>query len=404
MNNNLFNEKDIFTVSEITGEIKFVLEEEFGQVSVIGELSNFKKHISGHWYFTLKDSDAQISCTMWKGFNNYVFFSPQDGMKVIVTGRITVYPPRGNYQLDVRSMKPAGVGELQAAFDALKQKLSKEGLFDEDHKKEIPQLPKKIGIATSIDGAAFRDMISIAERRFPIVELVIAPCKVQGSGAAESIVESIKLLNKQSDIDLIIIGRGGGSIEDLWAFNEEIVAREIYKSKIPIISAVGHEIDFTISDFVADLRAPTPSAAMEIATPDQNDFFVFIDEFSYNSTQILNGLIRTYKKNIFSIISSYGFRTPQDLIFRNNQKLDNLIDKNELLIEQNINEKLNLVSLLESSLQLHDIKKVLKKGFSLAKQDSYITRKENLNYAKPLNIIFYDGEIETLIKNEKEKR
>lgn len=402
MSNNLFGDNEILTVSEITNEIKFVLEEEFSQVSVIGELSNFKKHVSGHWYFTLKDSDAQINCTMWKGINNYVFFSPQDGMKVIVTGRITVYPPRGNYQLDVRSMKPAGIGELQAAFDALKQKLNKEGLFNEEYKKEIPLIPQKIGIATAIDGAAFRDMITIAERRFPLVELVIAPCKVQGAGAAESIVESIKLLNNREDIDVIIIGRGGGSIEDLWAFNEEIVARAIFNSKIPVISAVGHEIDFTISDFVADKRAATPSEAMEMATPDSNDFFAFIDDFSYTSTQIINALIRSNRKNLISLINSYGFRTPQDLIFRNSQKIDNLIDKNEFLIEQKVNEKLNLVSLLESSLQIHDIKKVLKKGFTLVKQNSYITRKENLNTKLPAKIIFYDGEIETLIKNEKE--
>ena len=216
--------------------------------------------------FNLKDESAVVNCTMWKGVNNYVFFSPEDGMKVIVTGRVTVYPPRGSYQIDVRSMKPSGVGELQAAFERLKQKLYSEGLFDVEFKKEIPSFPKKIGLVTAADGAAVKDMISVARRRFPLIELLIVPTKVQGAGAAESIVKSINQLNLLKDIDVIILARGGGSIEDLWAFNEEIVARAIFKSKIPVISGVGHEVDFTIADFVADFRAATPSAAAELIT------------------------------------------------------------------------------------------------------------------------------------------
>ncbi|MFI5237950.1 MAG: exodeoxyribonuclease VII large subunit, partial [Ignavibacteriales bacterium] len=205
----LENNHHILSVSELTQEIKKTLENSFEQVSVIGEISNFKAHISGHWYFSIKDSDAMISCTMWKGFNQYVFFTPQDGMKIIISGKITVYPPRGSYQLDVRSMKPAGMGELQEAFEKLKKKLEVEGLFDEKFKKPIPIFPVKIGIVTAIDGAAFRDMLSVAERRFPLVEIIIAPSKVQGSGAAENIVESLKLLNKNTDVDVIIVGRGG---------------------------------------------------------------------------------------------------------------------------------------------------------------------------------------------------
>ncbi len=264
------NETQILTVSELTKEIRKTLEETFEQVSVIGEISNFKSHVSGHWYFSLKDADAVINCTMWKGFNQYVFFTPQDGMKIIVNGKLTVYPPRGSYQLDIRSMKPAGLGELQEAFEKLKKKLEAEGLFDEKFKKPIPTFPKKIGIVTAIGGAAFKDLISVAKRRFPLTEIVIAPARVQGSGSAESIVNGIKLLNEYPGIDVIIVARGGGSIEDLWAFNEEIVARAIFKSKVPVISGVGHEVDFTIADYVADLRAPTPSVAMEIATPDNS--------------------------------------------------------------------------------------------------------------------------------------
>jgi exodeoxyribonuclease VII large subunit len=387
----------ILTVSELTKEIKQTLEEKFDQVSVEGEISNFKAHISGHWYFSLKDANASISCTMWKGFNNYVFFTPQDGMKIIVNGKITVYPPRGNYQLDVRSMKPAGVGELQAAFEALKQKLSDEGLFNEEFKKPLPTFPIRIGIVTAIDGAAFKDMISVAKRRFPLVELVICPTRVQGASAAEMIVQSIELLNKQKDIDVIIVGRGGGSIEDLWAFNEEIVARAIFASKIPIISGVGHEIDFTIADFVADLRAPTPSAAMELATPNIDEFFAFISEFSYNTTQNLVDLCTGSYKKISDLLNSYGFRMPLDLVRRNSQQVDSLTFK----LLQNIGNKMlvynSKLSLLTQRVEAHDINRSLKKGFVLVKQDSrYITRANKLK-KKTASLIFYDNKIDAEI-------
>ncbi|MCL5028210.1 MAG: exodeoxyribonuclease VII large subunit [Bacteroidetes bacterium] len=390
----MFDTLEILSVSQLTNQIKQALEDNFSQISVVGEISNFKSHVSGHWYFNLKDNNAVISCAMWKGFNNYVFFTPQDGMKVIVNGKITVYPPRGSYQIDVRSMKPAGVGELQAAFELLKQKLSAEGLFDEKYKKAIPILPKKIGIVTAIDGAAFQDMISVAKRRFPLVELVIAPSKVQGSGAAETIVKSIKLLNEQKDIDVIIVGRGGGSIEDLWAFNEEIVAREIFRSRIPIVTGIGHEIDFTIADFVADLRAPTPSAAMELTTPNQEDFYSFIQNFSNNSTQNLIDLCELYDDKIKNILNSYGFRTPIDLTRRYSQQVDNLTYR----LFQNIDKKLlrdkNKLSLLVKEIESNDIQRLLKKGLALVRQDSkFVTRAANYTVGKETTIKFYDGDV-----------
>lgn len=389
---------NIFSVSEITNLIKVTLEESFQEINVIGEISNFKAHISGHWYFTLKDANAQISCTMWKGVNSYVFFTPQDGMKVILKGRVTVYPPRGSYQVDVRSMKPAGVGELQAAFERLKQKLSDEGLFNPVHKKPIPKYPNKIGIATAVDGAAFQDMKSIASRRFPLVELVIAPCKVQGEGAAEDIVRSIKILNSKSDIDVIIIGRGGGSLEDLWAFNEEIVARAIYESHVPIISAVGHEIDFTIADFVADLRAPTPSAAIELATPNKDELFAFIDEFSYYFTEKITNIITYSLEEIEQITSSYGFRLPLDLIKSNSQSLDNVFQKFQNIFDYKMLVNANQLSLLESKIDSYNIENTLKRGFSIAKQEGkIIPRKKQIDLNKSIYLKFYDGEIE--IKN-----
>lgn len=384
---------DILSVSEITNLIKVTLEDNFSELSVVGEISNFKAHVSGHWYFTLKDSNAQVSCTMWRGINNYVFFTPQDGMKVIISGRVTVYPPRGSYQIDVRSMKPAGVGELQEAFEKLKQKLSSEGLFNAEYKKPIPKFPNKIGIVTAIDGAAFQDMKSIAARRYPLAELVIASCKVQGEGAAQEIVNSIKLLNKQKDIDLIIVGRGGGSLEDLWAFNEEIVARAIFDSEIPIISAVGHEIDFTISDFVADLRAATPSAAMELATPSRDELFAFINEFSYYFTQKISEIIADYKDDITQITSSYGFRLPQDVIRNKAQLLDNILYRFQNNFDNKLAVQKNRVELIHSKIESYNIDNTLKRGFVLVKQnEKIIPRILDLQNNAPLILKFYDGE------------
>lgn len=389
----------ILSVSEITRDIKQTLEGKFDQVSVQGEISNFKAHVSGHWYFSLKDANASISCTMWKGFNGYVFFTPQDGMKVTVNGKISVYPPRGNYQIDVRSMKPAGVGELQAAFEELKNKLSEEGLFDEEHKRPLPSFPRKIGIVTAIDGAAFRDMISVAERRYPLVELVIAPARVQGSGAAASIVKAIKALNRKGDIDLIIAGRGGGSIEDLWAFNEEIVARAIFESRAPVISGVGHEVDFTIADFVSDLRAPTPSAAMELATPDKNDFFAFISDFSYTSTQNVADLCEQSRRKVADIQNSYGFRKPLDLVRRGSQQIDSLTFKLLRNIDRKFIVKKGKLDLLTGAVESHNINKTLEKGFVLVRQgNNFVTRAKNLDPAKPASLKFFDNEVKFEIK------
>ncbi len=390
----------LLTVSEITRQIKQSLEEEFSQVSVIGEISNFKAHNSGHWYFNLKDSDALISGTMWKGYNNYVFFTPQDGMKVIVNGKLSVYPPRGTYQVDVRSMKPAGVGELQAAFEMLKQKLSEEGLFAASHKKPVPVFPAKIGIVTAIDGAAFRDMISVAERRYPLAELVISPARVQGTGSVETIIDGITDLNARKDIDVIIIARGGGSIEDLWTFNEEKVARAIYNSRIPIISGVGHEIDFTIADFVADLRAPTPSAAMELATPDQNDIFAFINDFSYNSTLKINELCRKGRKRLGSVLGSYGFRVPLDIVRNKSQFVDNLLYKVLQSTDHRILLYSNKVSLLTKIIESNNVQRTLERGFALVRQDNkYIKRSTQFTSNEETELIFADGSLKISREN-----
>lgn len=385
----------IFSVSEITNSIKFVLESTFEKINIKGEISNFKAHGSGHWYFNLKDEDAVINCTMWKGINSYVFFAPEDGMKVIITGRITVYPPRGNYQIDVRSMKPAGIGELQAAFERLKNKLQAQGLFDTEHKKAIPQFPKKIGLVTAADGAAVKDMISVAERRYPVVELIVVPTKVQGAGAAENIVENIRKLNLLGDIDVIIIARGGGSIEDLWAFNEEIVANAIYKSKVPIISGIGHEIDFTIADFVADLRAPTPSVAMELATPNIEDIGEFISETYYTIYNLIEKKIEDYKATIWDSINSYTFRYPFERIRKNSQTVDHLSFLMGKEIDKILLKAKYQIALMTKTIEANDVNRTLKKGFTLIKQNSkFISRKKYFDRQKSAIIKFYDGEME----------
>jgi len=254
----------IYSVSELTAELKALLENTFTGVWVEGEISNFKHHTSGHMYFTLKDDRGQLRAVMFRGSNRGLQFRPEDGLAVIVFGNVTIYEPRGEYQVYVEYMEPKGLGALQLAFEQLKTRLEAEGLFDPARKRPIPLLPKKIGLVTSPSGAAIRDILQIIHRRFANVQVLIFPVRVQGEGAAAEIVEGVECLNKRGDLDVLIVARGGGSIEDLWAFNEEVVARAIYASQTPVISAVGHETDFTIADFVADVRAPTPSAAAEL--------------------------------------------------------------------------------------------------------------------------------------------
>jgi len=261
----------IYTISQLTSEIREILEGRFGDVWLEGEISNFKPATSGHFYFSLKDEKAQIRGVMFRGANSRLRFQLENGLHVVASGRVSVYEPRGEYQIIIERMEPKGLGALQLAFEQLKKKLGDEGLFEQSRKRELPFLPSKIGIVTSPTGAVIRDMIHVLTRRWPGVHVLLHPVQVQGSGAGQEIADAIRTMGARGDLDLLIVGRGGGSIEDLWAFNEEVVARAIVASPIPVISAVGHETDFTIADFVADLRAPTPSAAAELAVPVWSD-------------------------------------------------------------------------------------------------------------------------------------
>ncbi len=318
----MLNQNKIYSVSEINREIKILLETTFDSLTVVGEISNFKSYQSGHWYFTLKDENSQISCVMWRGLNAYVYFTPQDGMKVIVTGRINVYEPRGNYQIEVSSIKPLGVGELQIAFEALKRKLAAEGLFDERFKKPIPKIPARIGIVTSKDGAALRDVLAVIKRRFPVVEVILAHTSVQGEGAAQEISDALDLMNEYGEVDVIILCRGGGSLEDLWAFNEEITARANFQVKIPIVTGIGHEVDFTIADFVADMRAATPTAAAELVTPRIEQLIELLEEYDSSLHSLILDFINSRKEKLINELRSYAFVLPESLLNNNQQKFD----------------------------------------------------------------------------------
>jgi len=386
----------VYSVAEISREIKMLLETTIPVVWVEGEISNLKFHTSGHLYFSLKDKDSQINGVMWRSRNVGLFFTPQDGMKVLALGKVTVYEKRGYYQFDVIKMQPAGIGELQLAFEQLKNKLQEEGLFDEEFKKPIPQYPESIGIVTSPTGAAIQDLLNILNRRFPGIEIVLKPVKVQGEGAASEIAAAIDEFNAYGKVDVLIVGRGGGSLEDLWAFNEEVVARAIFRSKIPVISAVGHEIDFSISDFVADLRAPTPSAAAELAVPDRNELLNRIGQYRKTMFEISASLIQNQRDRLKSLTGSYSFLKTPDLVRQYQQRLDELIHSMHLTLNHQFNLVSQKLTSLSHRLQALAPQSVLKRGYSICyrAEDNKIVREASLLQVEDkIKVQFYKGRI-----------
>ncbi len=320
----------ILTVTELTQEIKDILEVEFPDIWVEGELSNLRIPSSGHLYFTLKDDFSQIRAVLFKGQARFLRFVPEDGLHVICRGRVSLYEKRGEYQIILETLEPKGIGALQLAFLQLKERLEKEGLFDEAHKKPLPMIPQRIGIITSSTGAVIQDMIRIIQRRFENVQILLYPVRVQGEGASEEIARGLSYLNDQANIDVIIVGRGGGSLEDLWPFNEEVIARAIYDSKIPVISAVGHETDYTISDFVADLRAATPSAAAELVVRDKREIKRSIRHLAIrlaNQTSKIISSNRTHLAHMRRIIGDPNKRIQDQFL-----KLDDLDNRLRILI------------------------------------------------------------------------
>ncbi len=314
----------IYTVSEITQDIQTILEAAFDTVWLEGEISNLRVAASKHAYFVLKDEKTQIRCVQFRGSRAGMKFQPEDGDQVLLFGRVTVYGARGEYQIIVETMEPRGLGALQKAFEQLKEKLDKEGLFHERHKKELPPVPWKIGVITSPTGAVVRDIIHVSRRRSRYVSILLNPVKVQGEGAAEEIAQAIVDMNRLDDIDILIVGRGGGSIEDLWAFNEEIVARAIHASRIPVISAVGHEVDFTIADFVADVRAPTPSAAAEIAVPLGSDLEQRVSDATRQMIDGMNEVVQDHRQTLKHFMDRRFFREPHRILEAPAQRLDEM--------------------------------------------------------------------------------
>ncbi len=316
------------TVTQLSKYLKYKFDSDvnLNTVYIKGEISNFKAHTRGHYYFTLKDEGSRINAVMFSSSVKNIKFMPMDGMKVMVTGKITVYVATGGYQIYVTDMLEDGVGNLYIAYEQLKKKLEGEGLFKEEHKKKIPRMPKRIGIVTASTGAAIRDILTTLKRRYPIVETILFPALVQGADAAVDIARKIEIANTY-DIDTLIVGRGGGSIEDLWPFNEEVVARAIYNSHVPVISAVGHEVDFTIADFVADLRAPTPTAAAELAVVDVNTVLEYLEKVNLRSYNAVINVINKRQVVLNNLIDSFVLKKPSNIYEIKEQKLDMLIDR-----------------------------------------------------------------------------
>lgn len=318
----IFSEKTILTVSRLTALLRGVLEENFEQVWVEGEVSNLAFPSSGHFYFTLKDAGAQLRCVMFKGAARNLKFRPADGMALIIRGRISVYDQRGEYQLLCEYMEPAGVGALQTAFVQLKEKLAKEGLFDAAHKRDMPRFPQRIGVITSATGAAIHDIINVLKRRFASLGVLIYPVRVQGEGAALEIARAIDEMNRLAEVDVLIVGRGGGSLEDLWAFNEEAVARAVHRSKIPVISAVGHETDWSICDFAADLRAPTPSAAAEMVIASANELRGQVEALGHRLKLGMKNRLASFDGRLDSLQRS--LHDPRTMLGHLAQRMDDL--------------------------------------------------------------------------------
>ena len=391
------------TVTQLNQYIKdrFDEDENLNAILVKGEISNFKNHYTGHLYFTLKDEKSLIKCIMFKSYADKLAFKPKDGMQVMVFGSVSVFERDGVYQIYAKSMLEDGIGDLYEKYEQLKQKLEKQGLFDIEHKKPIPLYPKVIGVLTSQTGAVIRDIINVATRRNPNVYIRLLPVPVQGTGAAEQISQKIKLMNEKKLADVLIIGRGGGSLEDLWPFNEEIVAQAIYESEIPIISAVGHETDFTIADFVADLRAPTPSAAAELAVPDIYDLIQKINSYKNRCKISLQKQIELMKLRYEKCMKSKVFTDPMRKIRDINIILDSYVQKLENIVKNIQKNKQTQYIEIVTKLDTLSPLKTLSRGYTLTEKDNQIVKSVNeLKQGDKIIIRFYDGEKNAIIDNK----
>ena len=411
------NDKYI-SVTALTRYIKYKIDNDnhLQEVYLRGEISNFKAHTRGHYYFTIKDETSRINAIMFSFNASKIKFKPEDGMKILVKGKISVFESTGNYQIYVEEMLEDGVGNLHIAFEQLKKKLSDEGLFDPKYKKQIPKIPMRVGIITASTGAAVKDILSTIKRRFPICKTILFPCLVQGELAKDDIVKKLDIADNY-DLDVIILGRGGGSIEDLWPFNEEVVARKVFSCKTPIISGVGHQIDFTICDFVADLRAETPTGAAERAVPILSDLLLEINNYTIRSSNLIKSILETNKLKLNKLKESYVLKNPLSLYEIKEQKLDNMIDKLNTSLNAILFSSKSRLEIIQNSIIFkepsilyenkqkktnHLIEKLeilnplnaLKRGYTITKkEDKCITTIKNINKDDNINIKLKDGEI-----------
>ena len=387
--------KKVLTVTQLNMYVKSILDSNtvLNDVYIQGEISNFTNHYkSGHLYMSIKDETGIIKAVIFRQYASSLNFTPKSGMKVIVRGRVSLFERDGTYQLYITAMRQAGLGDLQLAYEQLKAKLQKEGLFDTEKKKMLPKIPSRVAVITSPTGAAVQDIFNILKRRFPIVNVIMCPVQVQGELAAPQLIEAVKQVNEKNCADVIIIGRGGGSIEDLWAFNDETLAREIYKSKIPVISAVGHETDFTICDYVADRRAPTPSAAAELAVPDRDDLIIRFDRLKSN---LKNSLTRTFKQNELkfeSLMNKQCMKNPYFSITVKGQEVD-LLENRMIKSFERIYSQSN-ASFLKVASKLNSLSptNVLLRGYSVVyKDDKIISSKDDVSKGDEIKLNFSDG-------------
>lgn len=392
--------KEYITVTQLNKYIKYKIDTDphLNTVFLKGEISNFKEHTRGHLYFTIKDEETRINAIMFSSHASKVNFQIVDGMKVLVVGKVSVYEATGNYQIYVEQIEEDGLGNLYIKFEELKKKLKEEGLFDDKYKKSIPRIPKRIGIITASTGAAIKDILSTLKRRWPIVETILFPSLVQGPSAAEDIVRNIEI-SKDYDLDLLIVGRGGGSIEDLWPFNEEIVARAIFNLEVPVISAVGHEVDFTISDFVADLRAPTPTGAAEMAVPNLNDLNIYLNQLKIRIAKSIKNNLTSYLTRLNNIESSYILQNPMAMYEIKEQKLITTIERANNLIFN-----LNKTKQYEFKILLHKLKLlnplgILEKGYSVVSMNAKIIKdSEEVEINDEMTIKLFKGKLKVIVK------
>ena len=396
----------VLTVTQLNTYIKSVIDSDLNlnNVFVQGEISNFTNHYrTGHYYMSIKDGDSSIKAVMFKYSNQRLRFMPENGMNVILRGRVSVFERDGQYQLYIDDMQPDGAGALALAFEQLKQKLAFQGLFDPDKKKPIPFMPRRIGVVTSNTGAAVHDIINVISRRFPMTELIIAPVQVQGTSAAGQIAAAIREFNSCNGADVLIVGRGGGSVEDLWAFNEEVVARAVYESRIPVISAVGHETDFTICDFVADLRAPTPSAAAELAVPDWREQKLYVDALFNQCKDTVLAKIQNEEDNLRFITKRLEYANPMTVIENKIQTVDIISQKIYDKVRESIALKSGEFVAILARLDALNPMKVMQRGYAIAyKNETAITTVSHINKGDKLKIRLLDGAVNVTVDEMEE--